>query len=135
MIEVKLFLSFLLKLTLMAIPLATVHYILATSTALAPPLQQVLEIHMFVYALTAIGFGVLILVGRKDFDKIGFAFAGLVLVKMVVSFVFLYPYLQLSNLEVKTFVFNFFAVYLLYLFYEAREAYILIQKGPFSSQM
>ena len=134
MTALKVFLQFTLRVLVFSLLLAGIHYVVALNLAVTLSIDQIFEMHAFIVFLTVLAYAVMVMVGKRDFDKIGFAFAGLVLIKMMVSFVFLYPFLKSPMYDVKEVVFNFFAVYLLFVFFEAREAYLLIQKGPFSPQ-
>jgi|SRR5690606_16204571 len=130
----KIFLQFTLKLLVFSLVLAGLHYLVASNMAMSFPVKEIFKIHIFIVALTLLTYTLLVVVGKLDYTKIGLTFAGLVIVKMMVSFAYLYPILEPPVYDVKEVVFNFFAVYLLFLFFETREAYILIQKGPFTPQ-
>lgn len=130
MTVLKVFLQFALKLLVFSLLVAGLHYLVVTNIAMSLPVKEVFKIHVFIVALTILTYAMLVVVGKLDDTKIGFAFAGLVLIKMMVSFAYLYPMLESPVYDVKEVVFNFFAVYLLFLFFEVREAYILIQKSP-----
>lgn len=134
MTVLKVFLQFTLKLLVFSLVLAGLHYLVASNLEMTFPTKEIFKIHVFIVALTMLTYAMLVVVGKLDYTKIGFAFAGLVMVKMMVSFAFLYPSLESPVYDVKELVFNFFAVYLLFLFFETREVYILIQKGPFTPQ-
>lgn len=133
MTALKVFLQFVLRLLVVSLILVGAHYLMAGYSNVSLPIQQVFKLHFFLVAITMLTYGMLVLVGKLDPTKIGFTFLGLVLAKMVISFAYLYPLLVPPAYDVNEIVFNFFAAYLLYLFFEVREAYILIQKGPFAS--
>lgn len=133
MTALKVFLQFVLRLLVVSLILVGAHYLVAGYSNVSLPIQQVFKIHFFLVVITMLTYGMLVLVGKLDSTKIGFAFLGLVLAKMVISFAYLYPLLVPPAYDVNEIVFNFFGAYLLYLFFEVREAYILIQKGPFAS--
>ena len=134
MIALKVFFQFTLKALVFSLVLAVIHYFIATQLAVTLSVEEIFEMHAFIVFLTIVAYGIMVKIGSRDFDKIGFTFAGLVLIKMMVSFAYLYPFLKSPGYEVKEVVLNFFAVYLLFVFFEAREAYLLIQKGPFSPE-
>ena len=129
MIALRHFLHFVLRILMFSLLLAGIHYLLATNTAITPPVEEVFRMHVFIVLLTAAGYGVVTLVGYRDHNKVGFTFLGLVIVKIIVSFAFLYPYLKSPDMDVPRLVINFFAVYFLFLGFEVREVYLLIQKG------
>lgn len=133
MTALKVFLQFVLRLLVVSLILVGAHYLMAGYSNASLPIEEVFKIHFFLVAITMLTYGMLVLVGKLDSTKIGFTFLGLVLAKMVISFAYLYPLLVPPAYDVNEIVFNFFAAYLLYLFFEVREAYILIQKGPFAS--
>ena len=125
----RFFLGFLLRILVFSLVLAGVHYLLTQLTALTPEVSTVFKIHVFVVAVTVLSFAVLVMIGRIDHSKIGFTFLGLVILKMMVSFAFLYPYLIDTMVNTNILVFNFFIVYFLFLAWEVREVYLLIGKG------
>lgn len=127
MIALRQFLQFLLRLLVLSLVLAGAHYLLYVSTSITPALQQVFSMHVFVVLLTAVGFAILAYIGTKGPNKIGFAFLGLVVIKMMVSFAFLYPHLKNPGPGVNMLVLNFFAIYFLYLAFEVKEVYELIK--------
>ena len=133
MTALKVFLQFVLRLLVVSLILVGAHYLVASYSNGSFPIEEVFKIHFFLVAITMLTYGMLVFVGKLDSTKIGFTFLGLVLAKMAISFAYLYPLLVPPAYDVNEIVFNFFAAYLLYLFFEVREAYILIQKGPFTS--
>ncbi|AEV33339.1 hypothetical protein [Owenweeksia hongkongensis] len=134
MTVLKAFLQFLLKLLVFSLVVAALHYLVATNISMTFPIKEVYKMHVFVVALTMLAYAMLLVVARLDDTKVGFTFAGLVIIKMIVSFAYLYPLLEPPVYDVKEVVFNFFAIYLAFLFFEVREAYILIQKSPFAAE-
>lgn len=127
MIALRQFLQFLLRLLVLSLLLAGAHYLLYIATSLTPSLQDVFSMHVFVVLLTAVGFAILTYFGSKGPNKVGFAFLGLVVIKMMVSFAFLYAYLKSPGPGVNVLVLNFFAIYFLYLAFEVKEVYALIK--------
>lgn len=134
MTALRLFGSFLIKLLIFSGILAGIHYLLISRTALEGPLSTLFGMHVFVVILTAVTYGILCRIAVKNFDKVGFAFLGLSLIKIMVSFVYLWPVLQMEGGERQSLVLHFFAIYFLVLFFEAREVYILLKEGPFTAQ-
>ena len=130
----KVFLKFTIKVLVLSLLLGGIHCIIATQVVINLPATVIFEMYAYILIITVLAYAAILVVGKRDFDKIGFAYAGLVLIKMMISFAFLYPFLKSPEYEVKEVVFNFFAIYLLFVFFEAREAYLLIQKGPFTPQ-
>lgn len=129
MTALRQFLHFVLRILVFSLVLAGIHYLLAVQTNITPSVQDIFKMHIFVVVLTIGGYGVLSYIGYRDHNKIGFAFLGLIVIKMMVSFAFLYPYLKEPAAGINIMILNFFAVYFLFLAFEVREVYELIQKG------
>mgnify|MGYP000495313998 CR=1 FL=1 len=127
----KAFFLFATKALCFAFLLGLIHYFIDQRLSVTLPFPEIIKMYGFVFFLTNAAYLIMLLVGRRDFDKIGFTFLGLVMIKMMMSFVFLYPLLKSSNYADNEVVLNFFAIYLLSVFFEAKEAYSLIRKAPF----
>lgn len=125
----RFFLGFLLRILVFSLIVAGVHYLLARFTNITPEVITVFKIHVFMVAITVLSLALLVMVGKVDHTKIGFTFLALVVLKMMVSFAFLYPYFNDAAIDTNLLVLNFFAVYFLFLVWEVREVYLLIGKG------
>jgi hypothetical protein len=86
--------------------------------------------YLFVYISTLAGYSAIHLVGNKAFDKVGFAFAAVSLLKMGAAIIFIYVLLP-ENQEDKThFAFHFMAIYFLFLIVEMIVVSRLLRAQP-----
>jgi len=71
-----------------------------------------------------------VVVWKLFYDKVGFAFLAMILVKMAASVAFLMPLIKSADEPVTTMVFHFFALYFLYLIYDVLQVVRLLKNGP-----
>jgi len=101
------------------------HYLVNTYLLSNPlELDQVLKINFFVTLLTFVVLKTLNVIKTKFPDKVGFGYLTFVLVKMIISVVFLYPFLKEKPANLQLIILSFFSVFFLHLFF---EAYSVIQ--------
>ncbi len=94
---------------------------------LSIPLEYklVLKINIFVTILTFVVLNSLNIIRTKYPDKVGFGYLAFVLIKMIISVVFLFPFLKEKPDNIKTFVLSFFTIFFIHLIFEV----ILIIRG------
>jgi hypothetical protein len=73
---------------------------------------------MFLLVLNIISFLLLLIVKIKKPDYVGYTFLGLVLIKMIVSFTFLFPTINSEISNKQNIILMFFALYFIYLMFE-----------------
>lgn len=76
------------------------------------------SIYLFHFIVTALVFGLLSWVGRWMPQYVGYTFMGTILLKMIVSIVFLLPLIQLSEFSKIPDFFSFFIPYFIFLLAE-----------------
>lgn len=122
------FSSFLIKIVVLSLLLAGGHYLLSTNTSITPGVADVFRIHVFIVILTVAVYATVVAVGRVNYDRAGFAFLGLSLIKLMISVAFLWPSIKGTGEADQLYVFNFFAVYFIFLVFELREVVVLIKR-------
>jgi hypothetical protein len=78
----------------------------------------VIKSYIFLLILNIISFLLLIIVKIKKPDYVGYTFLGLVLIKMIVSFTFLFPTINSEIVNKENIILMFFALYFIYLMFE-----------------
>lgn len=78
-----------------------------------------IKIHIFIILLTIVVLNTLKIIKNKFPDKVGFGYLAFVLVKMIISILFLFPYIRQKPANLKLIVINFFLIFFIHLFYEA----------------
>jgi hypothetical protein len=114
----KVVVKFLFQILVLTFLLLIGHFFLFDNYDFSLKNSFVKQSYLYLIALNVFSFLILIAVKIKKEDSVGYVFLGLVLVKMVVSFVYLYPTIvsQISNKEYLILV--FFALYFIYLIFE-----------------
>ncbi len=90
---------------------------------------ELVEIYTYLIVLTLLSFALVMQAGSKNYDRAGFVFLGLALVKLMLSFAFLWPKISSGGESAKPYLFHFFALYFLYLGFEAWQVVKVIQKA------
>lgn len=122
------FSSFLLKALIFSLLLAGVHYLIGYYTNLTPKLSRVIGFHIFISLMTIAVYAIVVAVGRSTYDRAGFAYLGLGLIKMMGGVAFLWPRLQNESVDNQVYVVNFFTLFFIYLVFEAWEVVQLIRR-------
>ena len=79
----------------------------------------VLKINLFSALLTIVVLNTLQVIKIKFPDKVGFGYLAFVLIKMILSVVFLFPFLKAKPDNLKVIVLSFFTIFFSHLFFEA----------------
>lgn len=114
----KIILKFLFQISILTSLLLIGHYFLFDNSGFSLKNSFVNYSYLFLIVLNIFSFLILVAVKSKKEEYVGYTFLGLVLVKMVVSFIYLYPTIisQIPNKEHLILV--FFALYFIYLIFE-----------------
>ncbi|MCB9363839.1 MAG: hypothetical protein H6587_04645 [Flavobacteriales bacterium] len=78
-----------------------------------------MKINFFITLLTVVVLNSLIIIKTKFPDKVGFGYLAFVLIKMILSIVFLFPFLKEKPNNLKVIVLSFFIIFFCHLFFEA----------------
>lgn len=109
----------LIAFVVFTILLFTIHFLLIhnlfSELKLIINLPSIYAFHIIVSLLIGI---VLIYISKIDFDRVGFAFMALSILKMLAAILFLLPIIRAKQEEVLPDVVNFFIPYFLYLTFE-----------------
>lgn len=122
----KLALRFLLVLALFGGGLAAIHLNLPSVLSIDLPfsLGLLVEAHLLIFVLTFLVLLAMVAINKHFADKLGFAFLGSVLFKMLlVASYFIIRMKALPNPPDKQFVLHFFAIYFIYLALETVLVY------------
>jgi len=88
---------------------------------------------VFSYVLTQISYFTVLYIHKRNKNHTGFAFLGLVLIKMAIAAIYIIPQLKAQQ-EIKFFLmFGFFGLYFFYLFLEARALMVLLNNQVYNS--
>jgi hypothetical protein len=109
-----------LSIVLFAICIFGIHYLINTYLLGAPlNIKDLLKINFFITLLTVVVLNSLNVIKTKFPDKVGFGYLAFVLIKMILSVVFLFPFLKEKPDNLKVIVLSFFIIFFLHLFFEA----------------
>lgn len=81
--------------------------------------KELVKINFFITLLTVVVLNSLIIIKTKFPDKVGFGYLAFVLIKMILSIVFLFPFLKEKPNNLKVIVLSFFIIFFCHLFFEA----------------
>ena len=117
------------KLTLTLLVFATIilglHYIInAYLLNYSLSIKLVLKINFFVTLLTFLVINTLEMIRNKFPDKVGFGYLAFVLIKMIISVIFLFPFLKEKPSNIKVIILSFFIIFFAHLFF---EVYLIIR--------
>lgn len=82
-------------------------------------IKVLLKINFFVTLLTIVVLNSLQVIKIKFSDKVGFGYLAFVLIKMIISVIFLFPFLKEKSENIKSIVLSFFIIFFIHLFFEA----------------
>jgi len=105
---------------LFALCIFALHYLINFFILNQPlDIKILLKINFFVTLLTIVVLNSLQVIKIKFSDKVGFGYLAFVLIKMIISVVFLFPFLKEKSENIKTIVLSFFVIFFVHLFFEA----------------
>lgn len=114
-----------LILLLFSIFIFGLHYIINEYILNNPlPYKLVFKINVFVTLLTFVVINTLELIKHKFHDKVGFGYLAFVLIKMIISVVFLFPFLKEKPTNIKFIILSFFTIFFMHLIF---EVYLIIK--------
>jgi hypothetical protein len=119
--------GFVIRLLITSGVLAAASYGLMHYNILAVMPADVLFTYIYLIALTTASYTVVLLAGSTKYDRAGFAFLGLALIKLMISFAFLWPKISSDDEAAKPYLLHFFALYFIYLFIEAMQVVKVIR--------
>ncbi len=119
--------GFALKIVLLTIFLVGLSYVVVTYTRHSVSVNELVVMYAYLVSLTLLSFALVLIAGSKKYDRAGFTFLGLALIKLMVSFAFLWPQISSKDEAVKPYLFHFFALYFIYLAFEAWQVVKVIQ--------
>lgn len=98
----------------------SLHYLINFFILSQPiDIKVLLKINFFVTLLTIVVLNSLQVIKIKFSDKVGFGYLAFVLIKMIISVVFLFPFLKEKSENIKSIVLSFFIIFFIHLFFEA----------------
>ncbi len=121
--------GFAIRLIVLSGILAGLSFLVLKSTPHHLALAELVEIYTYLIVLTLLSFSLVMQAGSKKYDRAGFVFLGLALVKLMLSFAFLWPEISSGGESAKPYLFHFFTLYFLYLGFEAWQVVKVIQKA------
>lgn len=80
--------------------------------------NTVLKINIFISLLTFVVIKTLEVIKNKFPDKVGFGYLAFVLIKMLVSVVFLFPFIKEKPINLKVTILSFFLIFFIHLIFE-----------------
>jgi hypothetical protein len=95
---------------------------------------ELTEYALFSFVLTQMSYFVVLYIHNQNNNRTGFAFLALVLVKMAIAALYIIPQLKAAEADKFFLMFSFFGLYFFYLFLEARELMVLLNKDKFVPQ-
>lgn len=123
---IKFLSSYIIKISILSLVLLLLHFFLFQNTYLSIQNLLIQKFYVFLILLNLITFFVLIQVKLRKDEFVGYTFLSFVLVKMIVSFVFLYPTIKSNNSNKEHFVLLFFFLYFVFLIFETIMSVSLI---------
>lgn len=125
---IKKLIDYLFKISGLTIFLILIHYFVFENSSFSLQNNLIQRFYIFLTLLNLFTFYVLLRVDQKKSEFVGYTFLGFVLIKMVVSFVFLYPIIKANMIDKEKFILVFFALYFIYLIFETVSSMSLINK-------
>ena len=125
---IKKLIDYLFKISGLTIFLILIHYFVFENSSFSLQNNLIQRFYIFLTLLNLFTFYVLLRVDQKKSEYVGYTFLGFVLIKMVVSFVFLYPIIKANMIDKEKFILIFFALYFIYLIFETVSSMSLINK-------
>ena len=125
---IKKLIDYIIKISGLTIFLILIHYFVFENSSFSLQNNLIQRFYIFLTLLNLFTFYVLLRVDQKKSEYVGYTFLGFVLIKMVVSFVFLYPIIKANMIDKEKFILVFFALYFIYLIFETVSSMSLINK-------
>jgi|LakMenEpi03Aug12_release.lakeMendotaPanAssembly.Ray.scaffolds.fasta_scaffold154555_2 hypothetical protein len=115
---IKFFLKSIFQILLLTFLLTITQFLIFRNSVYGLTNPFVIKSYMFLLVLNIISFLLLLIVKIKKPDYVGYTFLGLVLIKMIVSFTFLFPTINSEISNKQNIILMFFALYFIYLMFE-----------------
>ena len=125
---IKKLIDYIIKISGLTFLLILIHYLVFENSSFNLQNKLIHRFYLFLTLLNLFTFYILLKVNEKKSEYVGYTFLGFVLIKMVVSFVFLYPIIVSNMLEKENYILIFFALYFIYLIFETVSSLFLINK-------
>lgn len=125
---IKKLIDYIIKISGLTFLLILIHYLVFENSSFNLQNKLIQRFYLFLTLLNLFTFYILLKVNEKKSEYVGYTFLGFVLIKMVVSFVFLYPIIVSNMLEKENYILIFFALYFIYLIFETVSSLFLINK-------
>ena len=125
---IKKLIDYIIKILGLTFFLILIHYFVFENSSFNLQNKLIQRFYLFLTLLNLFTFYILLKVNEKKSEYVGYTFLGFVLIKMVVSFVFLYPIIVSNMLEKENYILIFFALYFIYLIFETVSSLFLINK-------
>lgn len=125
---IKKLIDYIIKISGLTFLLILIHYFVFENSSFNLQNKLIQRFYLFLTLLNLFTFYILLKVNEKKSEYVGYTFLGFVLIKMVVSFVFLYPIIVSNMLEKENYILIFFALYFIYLIFETVSSLFLINK-------
>ncbi len=119
--------AFVLRITFLTSILAGLSYLIIHFTPHQLAVDELVGAYGYLVGLTLLSFAIVLIAGSKKYERAGFAFLGLALIKLMITFAFLWPKISAKDEGVKPYLFHFFALYFIYLVFEAWQVVKVIQ--------
>ncbi len=115
---IKIFLKSIFQILILTFFLTITQFLIFRNSVYGLTNPFVIKSYMFLVVLNIISFLLLLIVKIKKPDYVGYTFLGLVLIKMIVSFTFLFPTINSEIANKQNIILMFFALYFIYLMFE-----------------
>ena len=115
---IKFFFKSIFQIIILTFFLAITQFLIFRNSIYGLTNPFVIKSYIFLLILNIISFLLLIIVKIKKPDYVGYTFLGLVLIKMIVSFTFLFPTINSEIVNKENIILMFFALYFIYLMFE-----------------
>lgn len=115
---IKFFFKSIFQILILTFFLAITQFLIFKNSVYGLTNPFVIKAYMFLLILNIISFLLLIIIKIKKPDYVGYTFLGLVLIKMIVSFTFLFPTIKSEIANKENIILMFFALYFIYLMFE-----------------
>ena len=125
---IKKLIDYIIKILGLTFFLILIHYFVFENSSFNLQNKLIQQFYFFLISLNIFTYYILLKISEKKPDFVGFTFLGFVLIKMVVSFVFLYPIIKANMIDKEKFILIFFALYFIYLIFETVSSMSLINK-------
>lgn len=125
---IKKLIDYIIKILGLTFFLILIHYFVFENSSFNLQNKLIQRFYLFLTLLNLFTFYILLKVNEKKSEYVGYTFLGFVLIKMVVSFVFLYPIIISKMLEKEKYILVFFVLYFVYLIFETVSSLFLINK-------